>query len=311
MQMNLSVRQLQAFVALCELRSFTKAAEACHLSQPAFSALIRQIEEGVGTRLFDRSTRYVAPSVEGHEFELGARRLLAQFDALLGDVRARATLKVGRVAIALLPSLAADWLPEVLAGFRARHPTIEIEVADVLSEPCIERVRSGKADFALAATRVETSELRAELYCSDDFHLVCRTDHTLAGKRKPQPSDLAAYPFVHLSRTSSVRQCVDAATHPSPLSATIEVDQLATVAGMVHAGIGITVVPALTLYQFRAPELVHRPLNWPGLRRNIYLVRRQDRAWSFAAQAFYEWVMARRPRLDAATRRQKNRDRLR
>ncbi len=309
--MNLSIRQLQAFVALCELRSFTKAAEACHLSQPAFSALIRQIEDGVGTRLFDRSTRHVAPSVEGREFELGARRLLAQFDGVLGDVRKRATLKVGRVAIALLPSLAADWLPEVLVGFRARHPDIAVEVADVLSEPCIERVRSGKADFALAATRAETSELRAEHYCSDDFHLVCHADHPLAKRRNPQPADLLAFPFVHLSRTSSVRQYVDAATHPHPLSATIEVDQLATVAGMVRAGIGITVVPALTLYQFRAPEFAHCPLNWPGLRRNIYLVRRADREWSFAAQAFYEWVMARRPKLIATRRRQPLRNRSR
>ena len=296
MQMNISIRQLRAFVALCEQRSFTRAAEACHLSQPAFSALIRQLEGVVGTRLFDRSTRHVETSVEGQAFEPAARRVLAEFDAALGAVRVRAAHELGRVSIALLPSLAAGWLPDVLAGFRDRHPGIELQVADVLSEPCIERVRSGQADFALAATRAETPELRAELFCSDDFHLVCRADHALAKRRHPQAADLAPYPFVHLSRTSSVRQYVDAATHPNPLPALIEVEQLATVAGMVRAGLGISVVPALTLYQFRAADLVTRPLRWPGLERSIYLVRRRDRALSFAAAAFHSWVMARRPR---------------
>lgn len=302
--MNVSIRHMRAFVALAESRSFTHAAAACHLSQPAFSALVRQLEETVGARLFDRSTRHVQPSAEGREFELAARRVLAEFDAAIGGVRARALRERGRVSVALLPSLAAGWLPEVLAGFRARHPGIDLQVADVLSEPCIERVKSGQADFALAATRADTPELQAEWFCSDHFHLVCRTDHALAKRRDPQPGDLAAYPFVHLSRTSSVRQYVDAATHPHPLPALLEVEQLATVAGMVRAGIGISVVPALTLYQFQAPELVTRPIRWPGLERSIYLVSRRDCALSFAATALREWMVERKPPKAAARNRQ-------
>lgn len=293
--MNVSTRQLRAFVALVEARNFTRAAAASHLSQPAFSALIRQLEESLGARLFDRSTRHVAPTAEGAEFEHAARRLLAEFDTALGDLHARAARQRGRVSVALLPSLAADWLPEVLAGFRQQYPGIELEVADVLSEPCIERVRSGHADFALAATRADTPELRAEPFCSDEFHLVCPKDHPLARRRTLRPQDLAAWPFIHLSRTSSVRQYIDAATLPNTLPAVLEVEQLATVAGMVRAGLGVSVVPALTLYQFRQPGLAIRPLHWPGLTRHIYLVRRRDRGFSVAAQGLYEWMMARRP----------------
>lgn len=293
--MNISTRQLRAFMALAAERNFTRAAAACHLSQPAFSALIRQLEESLGVRLFERSTRHVELSAEGEEFERSARRVLAEFDAALRGMHERAARERGRVSIALLPSLAADWLPQVLAGFRAEHPGIELEVADVLSEPCIELVRSGRADFALAATRADTPELRAEPFCSDDFHLVCPAAHPLAKQRELRPRDLAPWPFIHLSRTSSVRQYIDAATHPQPLPSVLEVDQLATVAGMVRAGLGVSVVPALTLYQFRSPELVVRPIHWPGLTRRIYLVRRRDRGLSVAAQGLYEWVMARRP----------------
>ena len=303
MTMNVSTRQLRAFMALCEQRNFTRAAAASHLSQPAFSALIRQLEDTLGVRLFDRRTRHVEPSADGAEFEVAAQRVLAEFDAALGGMRDRAERRRGRVAIALLPSLAAGWLPQVLAGFRAEYPGIELQVADVLSEACIEQVRSGQADFALAATRAETPELRAELFCSDDFHLVCRHDHPLARRTDPRPKDLAPYPFVHLSRTSSVRQYLDAATHPQPLRAVLEVDQLATVAGMVRAGLGISVVPALTLYQFQSPELVTRAIHWPGLTRRIYLVRKRDRGLSAAAEGFYDWVMARRPLLGTPSAR--------
>jgi LysR family carnitine catabolism transcriptional activator len=295
MQMNVSTRQLRAFVLLAAQRNFTRAAAAMHLSQPAFSALIRQLEDALGLRLFDRSTRSVELTTEGREFELSARRVLDEFDGALAGVRDQAARRRGRVSIALLPSLAAGWLPPVLAEFRSAYPGIELQVADVLSEPCIELVRSGQADFALAATRAETPELRAEPFCSDDFHLVCPTRHPLAKLAEVRPKDVAAWPFIHLSRTSSVRQYIDAATHPQPLPSVLEVDQLATVSAMVRAGLGVSIVPELTLYQFAAADLVVRPIDWPGLKRHIYLVSRKDRSLSLAAQAFYEYVMRHRP----------------
>src|SRR4051812_42238524 len=206
MQMNLSSRQLRAFLALAEQRNFTRAAALTHLSQPAFSALIRSLEDALELRLFDRSTRHVELTVEGKEFEVSARRILAEVDIALTDAREYAGRQRGRVAIALLPSLAAGWLPAVLAEFHAANPGIDLDVADVLSEDCIARVRGGKADFAIAAIRADTPELRAELFCSDLFHLVCPTGHPLAKEGTLRPRELAACPFIHLSRTSSVRQ---------------------------------------------------------------------------------------------------------
>jgi len=303
MQMNTSVRQLRAFLSLAELRSFTRAASRSHLSQPAFSALIRALEESVGAKLFDRDTRNVDLTVEGRLFEESARRLVRDFDQALLDVRDHAARRRGRVAMALLPSLAAGWLPPVLAGFRAAHPGIVLEVADVLSEACLDRVRGGSADFALAATRADTAELRTELFCTDRFHLVCRRDHPLARRRELRLRDLAAEPFVEMSRGSSVRQYLDAAVHPLQMNGVLEVEQLATVMGMVRHGLGISVVPELTLFHFRSDDIVTRPLQGPGLKRQIFIVRRRDRALSTAAQALYEWVMARRPNEPAPRRR--------
>jgi LysR family carnitine catabolism transcriptional activator len=294
--MNVSTRQLNAFVTLSEQRSFTRAAGLCHLSQPAFSALISQLEGVLGIRLFDRSTRQVELTSEGRDFEVSARRVLAEFDAALAGVNDQLAHRRGRVSIALLPSLAAGWLPQILQSFRAASPGIEIEVADVLSEACVERVRSGQADFALAAVRVDTPELQAEPFCSDDFHLVCPADHPLAVLAKVKPRDVAAYPFIHMARTSSVRQYLDAAVHPLQMQTLMEVDQLATAMGMVRAGLGISVMPALTLFHFAQPGIVTRALAWPGLKRRIYLIRRRDRSLSLAARSLYEQVMADPPR---------------
>ena len=295
---HVSTRQLQAFVALVEQRSFTRAAGLCHLSQPAFSALIGQLEATLGLRLFDRSTRHVEPTAEGLAFEVSARRVLAEFDCALSDLTDRLALRRGRVSIALLPSLAAGWLPEVLRAYRAQHPGVEIEVADVLSEPCVERVRSGQADFALAAIRADTPELQAEPFCSDGFHLVCPPDHPLATLPEVRPRDVAAYPFIHMARGSSVRQYLDAALHPLQMQTLMEVDQLATAMGMVRAGLGVSLMPALTLFHFAQPGLVTRPVHWPGLTRRIYLVRRRERSLSLAAQSLYDQVMAQPPQVD-------------
>lgn len=300
--MDLSTRQLRAFCALADTLSFTRAATACHLSQPAFSALVRQLESQLGLRLFDRSTRHVALTPDGAAFEPAARRVLAELDGALAGAKSRAARETGRVTVALLPSLAAGWLPQVLAAFRARHAGIDVQVADVLSEACVEAVRGGQADFALAATRADTPELRAEPFCADDFHLVCPRGHALAKLADPRPRDVAAWPFIHLSRTSSVRACLEAATHPHPLPGMLEVEQLATVAGMVRAGLGVSIVPALTLYQFRDAALRLKPLHWPGLARRIYLVRRRDRSLSAAAEGLSDWLRAHRPETTAPPR---------
>ena len=296
MQIHASLRQLRALVLLSDERNFTRAAARMHLSQPAFSALISGLESALGVRLFDRSTRHVALTVEGVDFEPGARRVLSEFEAAVSGVHDHATLRRGRVSLALLPSLAAGWLPGVLASFREMHPGVNIDVADILSEPCIERVVTGQADFALAAVRVETTELQAQVFCTDDFHLVCRADHPLAQPRAAlRLRDLASWPFIHLSRTSSVRQYLEASFHPQTMRTVMEVEQLATVMGMVRAGLGISVVPALTLFHFEQPEILTRPIHLPGLTRRIYLVRRRDRSLSIAAQALHDLALQRRP----------------
>jgi LysR family transcriptional regulator, carnitine catabolism transcriptional activator len=290
---HLSTRQLAAFVALADQRSFTRAAAACHLSQPAFSALIRGLEDSVAVRLFDRDTRSVQLTAEGRLFEPAARQLLGDFQRAVGDLQGHVQKLKGRVHVAALPSLAAGWLPGIFGEFRAQWPGIELGLSDQLSDPCIELVRSGQADFALASAGTGMAGLATQLLCTDRFWLVCRRDHPLAKATKLTLRALAKEPFIHLSRNSSVRQALDAALHPAKANTVLEVDQLATVMGMVEAGLGISVIPALTLFHFERDSLVRRPLAAPGLGRRIYLVRPAGRSLSVAAQALQDLVVER------------------
>jgi LysR family carnitine catabolism transcriptional activator len=291
---DLSTRQLRAFIMLADQRNFTRAAYACHLSQPAFSALIRTLEEVVGIRLFDRSTRSVQLTPEGRLFEKSARRLLADASDALADLGDHVERRKGRVHIAALPSLAAAWLPVVFAEFRQAWPGVELMLSDLLSDACIDLVRNGQADFALASSGTRATdvvELRTRVLCTDRFHLVCRADHPLATAARLTLRKLQPYPFVHLTRNSSVRQALDAALHPHAMNTVLEVEQLATVMGMVEAGMGISVVPTLTLYQFQRDTLVTRRLSVPQLTRKIYLVQRREGSLSVAAKTLQDIVV--------------------
>ena len=125
---NLSTRQLRAFLALTDERSFTRAAAACHLSQPAFSALIRTLEDELNTRLFDRDTRSVQLSAEGRLFESSARQLMGDFSVAVNDLSDHVERRKGRVHVAALPSLAAGWLPAIFAEFKKSWPGIDLNL---------------------------------------------------------------------------------------------------------------------------------------------------------------------------------------
>jgi DNA-binding transcriptional LysR family regulator len=298
--MNLSARHLRAFVALAEERHFTRAAQRCHLTQPAFSALIRALEEGAGMRLFDRTTRHVELTAEGRVLDASARRLLADFDLVMEDLRDHAARRRGRVALAALPSLAAGWLPGILADFHRAYPNIALTLRDALLDPCLDMVRDGEVDFAVASRRADMSELDSEFLHADRFHLVCRDDHPLAAQPAVTLAQIVKWPLIQLARNSSVRQHLDAALGRRRLRPLVEVEHLATVTGLVAAGLGVSIVPAMTLFHFRRPGLSIRPLAGKAPTRSLYLVRRSGRSLPLAAQTLYDTLLGQRAHIAAA-----------
>jgi LysR family transcriptional regulator, carnitine catabolism transcriptional activator len=280
---NLSSRDLEAFLELAQAQHFTRAAERCNLSQSAFSQKIARIERTAGVALFERSTRHVTLTPEGELFAEEVRRIQQDLQHALSHLNALATRRVGKVAVAALPSVAAMWMPQVVARYRAQHPNIRIELFDTLAGGALAMLREGRVDLAITAggdlREFDVQELKRER-----FLLVCPPTHRLAGKRSVALSDLKGEEIVHLARSSSVRQHLEAAGVAAS-SGALEVEHLATVAALVAQGLGVSVVPELTLFHFERSGLASVPVRDRQLRRPILLARRKGKALSVAARA--------------------------
>lgn len=294
MSANISTRLLYAFIALDELKHFTRAAERCHTSQSAFSVMIQKLESAVGTKLFERDTRNVTLTPEGELFAEVARSLVSEIESAFDDMSDYVARRRGRVSVAALPSLAANGLPAVIAEYKKLYPGVSVSLYDALSDQCLSLLRQGKVDLVLTAPGSNFNEFESKTLCSDPFYVVCRRDHPLAKKRIVQVGRLAGCEIIHLAKSSSVRQHVDNLLRDvQTIHSGFEVEHLATVAGLVKQGLGITLVPELTLFQFRQLDLAAIPLESQGLMRPILIAKRKDQALSIAAQAMLELIEKR------------------
>lgn len=293
---QLSGRAIDAFLALAETRRFAVAARRCHISPSAFSQLIGRLEEQVGARLFDRDTRNVSLTPEGEAFAVGARRIAAEISTSLADLRERAGRRTGRVALAAPPSLAADWLPRVLAQFRASHPGIALQLHDVVSDRCLDQIRRGEVDFGLNAQRGNELEFEARLLSKEPLFFVCRADDPLAASKSIRLRDLKGRHFIHTTRSGSIWQqmqplLAQAEVHDSGF----EVAQFGTLAGLITCGFGISIVPHSALPLCDRPGLVAIPLHERHAVRPIYMIKRRNRSLSAAAQELWARIEASWP----------------
>ncbi len=304
--MNLSGRLIDAFLALEETRRFAVAARRCNVSASAFSQMIGRLEEQVGARLFDRDTRNVALTPEGQAFSAGAHRIADEIRATLSALQDRAALDTGRVAVAAPPSLGADWLPRLLAGFQRTHPGVTLRLLDVVSDRCLALVATGEVDFGLNAQRGNDLEFDSSLLFNERFFVVCPRTDPLAARAALKFADLKGRPFVQTVRTGSVWQqtqpwLAKAQVHDTGL----EVTQFGTLAGLIEGGFGISLVPELALLLCRRPGLAAVPLDERQAVRPIYRIRRRGRTLSAAAQALWDEIAAHAP---AATPARPSRD---
>jgi LysR family carnitine catabolism transcriptional activator len=188
--------------------------------------------------------------------------------------------KRGRIIVAGLPSVACAILPAAIRSFLRSMPDIDISVHDLLHERAVADVESGIADLALTIRPARLGNCRFEELGADTLSLVCAPEHPLAKKRRVTWRDLAPYPFVGLSRTSSVRRMTDAAFDNSEIfvEPAYELEQIPSAAALVEAGLGIAALPALTLTMIRGFRVVTRPLTDPVIQRRIGVVTLEERA---------------------------------
>jgi DNA-binding transcriptional LysR family regulator len=286
-----TLRQLRAFHAVYQLRKLSAAAEQLSVTQSAVSVLIRQMEEGLGARLFDRTTRSLQPTQAGNEAVVVAERILRDVEALGAGVRDLAALKRGRVCLAVTPTLAQILLPRVIRRFSALHPDISVVIDDCAPDQFVARILGDHVDFGIGTPERAAAGLDSTTLMRDHLALVCGVEHPLAGSNKPlRWAQLAGHGVITVRPGYGIRPMIDAAAAQAGVALHVvnEVSFLSTALWMTASGLGASIMPAAYASAADDKSLIVRPLMSPRVSRDIAVVTRRGRSLSPACDRFIE-----------------------
>jgi DNA-binding transcriptional LysR family regulator len=286
--MNVTVRQIEVFLAVAELGSFTRAAERLRMAQPALSQHVRDLERELGIRLFDRTTRRVELTDGGREFRSAGAKIIEDLELAVRSAADLAERKRGRLSIAAPPLLAAVILPQAIAEFRARHPGIQVTLIDTRTDRIVESVRQGQADCGLGTFSAAEDGIERTTLARDSLMVFCGHDSRFFDRDQLTWRELEGEPLVTLTRDSGLRLLVEVGFESAeqPLRPAYEVSQITTAIALVEAGLGSSVLPTYALAAARHRKVVAKPLTGPTISRDIALIRASGRSVAPAVSAF-------------------------
>lgn len=291
---DLNLRQLQTFVTVARLGSFTRAARLLHLSQPALTKQVRQLEETLGVRLFDRNTRTVEMTRIGNELAPVINQLLQEIEAVVVNTKELAAQSRGVIRIASLPSISSKILPSAIARFKGLYPGISVILKDVIAQRLVAMVKAEEVDFGIGSMNAADPEVRFSLLLTDRMIAVFPPGSTLEGKKAISLRDLIGLPLVMMDPGSSVRKLVDQAFEAigEIVRPAFEATYMSTAAGMVKAGLGVTILPSSAFEMGELTGLRSRPIKSPSLTRDIGVIEKNGRSLSPAAESFLKTLKA-------------------
>lgn len=243
---NITLKQLRYFQALARHGHFGHAAETCAISQPALSLQIKELEAGLGTALFERSSRQVRLTSFGEVFAERARDILRAVDDLGDLARAAREGLVGPLRIGVIPTIAPYLLPRIVADLTEAHPGLDIRVRETLTHRLIRELEEGRLDTAIVALPLSEPSLTEVALFTEEFVLVRPAED--AGKPVPSPQRLREMRLLlleegHCFRDQALAFC---AMHATPREL-MDGSSLSTLVQMVGAGIGVTLIPEMAL----------------------------------------------------------------
>jgi DNA-binding transcriptional LysR family regulator len=249
---HFDLTDLQLIVNIGDASSLTRGAEKSHLSLPAASNRVKNLEDHFGTRLFHRNSQGVTLTPSGEAFLRHARLVLRQIDHLRGDIHEYARGIKGQVRMLANTTAMTEFMPAVLSRFLASHPDVTVELRERLSYLVIKAVSEGSADIGIVAGKPASSELEYIPYREDRLVLVTPIEHPLSELSEVAFSDTLAFEYVGLSEWSAIHafliQAADKLGYPFRFR--VEVGSFEAVCRMIEAGVGIGVVPELVAKRY-------------------------------------------------------------
>jgi len=288
-------RRLQVFHAVAKHQSFTRAADALFMTQPAVTFQIKQLEEQYGTRLFERRHGGISLTPAGELVLSFAEKILALSDETETPLAKMTGEMRGPLLVGASTTIAEFMLPRVLGEFNAAYPQVRARLIVANSENIESRVAEHTLDVGLIEVPAKLAGLTSQVCCEDELVVICSPDYPLAGMDSVTPKGLAEYEFISREPGSGTREITDAyfLSHkvpPERLKTQMELGSPEALKGVVATGLGFAIVSrAVVAKENQLGELVAISLR-PPLKRSLYLVFQKDRFQSRVTGTFIEFT---------------------
>ena len=245
----MEMHQLRYVVGVSRTGSFSRAAQQCHVSQPALSQQIAKLEDELGERLFERTKRKVRLTAHGESFLQRALRVLAEVDGARRDASEAKNLTGGTVRVGVLPTIAPYFLPKVIMAFARQYPGIEVVVQEDTTAHLVQQVLALEIDFAVASRPLEDDRLELRDLFREELLLAVPPAHPLARRKSVSAADVAAEPFIVMREGHCLGDQVLRFCERREVRAKISFRsaQLETIQALVTAGLGMSLVPAMAV----------------------------------------------------------------
>ena len=273
-----TLRQLGYLVELSQTLNFRAAAEAQFVTQSTLSAGIKELETQLGVQLVERDKRHVRLTAVGEDVVGRARELLAAATDLAEAARSAARPLSGPLRLGAIPTIAPYLLPAVLPALRREYGDLKLYLREDLTERLLERLRAGGLDVALIALPFDTGDLYVRELFKDEFSFVARQSDPAAREkavalRRIDTADMLLLEEGHCLRDHVIAAC---GARPSGSESRVEATSLPTLIQMVEGGLGVTLLPAITLDAgiLKGTRLISRPFSRPAPSRMLALVAR-------------------------------------
>lgn len=288
-----NLRHLRCFVAVAETGSFVAAAEAVHLGQPALSQAIANLESQLGVRLLERTSRSLRLTSAGEEFLVDTRRVLESVEQMMSRGADWAHARRGRLELLTIPSVAHRLLPTLVQEFQNHHPDVEVNIHDHRDAVLRQRIDRGEGDLAIMSHAGEALVGTALPILRDRLRVLFPAKHRFSKQDAVHAAQLADEKLILLRRGAVFRSFADAALNSVVLHQTpLEVDQTSTLTGMVEAGVGVALLPALSCPTPALRSVSTLPLAKPDVHRLIAFVQPAGREAMPVVQRFVHLSLA-------------------
>lgn len=291
-------RRLQVFHAVAKHLSFTRAADALFMTQPAVTFQIKQLEEQYSTRLFERRHGSISLTPAGELVLSYAEKILALSDEMETRLSEMTGEMRGPLLVGASTTIAEFMLPRVLGEFNALYPQVRARLIVANSESIENRVAEHTIDVGLIEAPAKLGGLNSHICCEDELRVICAPDYPLAGMEAVTPKALEDYEFISREPGSGTREITDAYFRrhhvaPENLKMQMELGSPEALKGVVSTGLGFAIVSrAVVDKELQLGELAAIPLN-PPLTRSLYLVYPQDRFQSRLTATFIDFAKSK------------------